>query len=124
MQLFEFLINVGGHGGIADVGVDLAQRGHSNAHGLEFRMIDVGRNDHAPATDFFAHLLGRKLLAPGYELHLLASYAAPRAVHLRKIAIPALGLAPRQPFCPWLGDRLVPVAAVHWTLRGLRAAGT
>ena len=36
-QLFEFLVDVGGGGGVADVGVDFALGGDADAHGLEVR---------------------------------------------------------------------------------------
>ena len=54
VQLLQFLIDVRGDGGVADVRVDLAERGDADRHRLEFGMIDVGRDDHAPARDFVA----------------------------------------------------------------------
>ena len=55
VQLLEFFVDVGGDGGVADVGVDLAERLDADGHGLEFGMVDVGGDDHAAAGDFIAH---------------------------------------------------------------------
>ena len=38
-------------------------RGHADAHRLEFRVVDVGGNDHPAAGDFIANQFGSKLLA-------------------------------------------------------------
>ena len=59
-QLLEFLVDVGGDGGIADVGVDLALGGDADAHRLQVGVVDVGRNDHAAARHFGAHQLRRQ----------------------------------------------------------------
>src|SRR5271157_3586930 len=59
VQLFQFLVDLGSDGGVADVGVDLAERRYADRHGLEFGMVDVGGDDHAPASNFVAHQLGR-----------------------------------------------------------------
>ena len=55
VELFEFFVDVGGDGGVADVGVDFAERFDADGHGLEFGMVDVGGDDHASASDFIAH---------------------------------------------------------------------
>ena len=47
------------HGAVADVGVDLHQEIAADDHRLEFRMIDVGRDDGAAGGDFGADKLGR-----------------------------------------------------------------
>ncbi len=54
VQLVQFVADLGRDRRIPNVGVDLAQGGHANAHGLKFGMIDVGGNDHAAAGDFIA----------------------------------------------------------------------
>ena len=87
MQLLEFFIHFRGDGGVADVGVDLAQRRHADRHRLEFRMVDVGGNDHASAGDFVAHQFGRELFFVGDERHLFRDHALARVVHLREIAV-------------------------------------
>ena len=58
VQLLEFGLDVGGDGGVADIGVDLALRLDADGHGLEFRVVDVGRDDHASGGDFVADELG------------------------------------------------------------------
>ena len=58
MQLFEFGVDVGSGGGIADVGVDLAEKGGTDAHRLQVAMVDVGRDDGAAAGDFIADQFG------------------------------------------------------------------
>ena len=111
VQLLQFFVDVRGHRRVADVGIDLAQRGHADAHRLQFGMIDVGGNDHAPAGDFIAHQFGRKLLAVGDVGHLLGDHALARIVHLGEIAVGILGLAACDPLCPGFGNT-VSVAAV------------
>src|SRR5580704_16150152 len=65
VQLFQFFVNVGGDRGVADVGVDLAQRSDADTHRLQFRMIDVGGNDHASTSDFVANQFGRNFFPVG-----------------------------------------------------------
>ncbi len=103
VQLLQFLVDVGGDGGIADVGVDLAQRGHADAHGLQFRMVDVRRDDHPAAGDFVAHQFRSDLLALGDVDHLLGDLALAGIVHLGEIAVMIFGFATPQPFGagPW-----------------------
>ena len=87
VQLLEFFVNVRGHGRVADVGIDLAQRGHADAHGFEFGMIDVGGNDHPPAGDFIANQFRRKLFAVGDIGHLICDFSLARVAHLGEIAV-------------------------------------
>ena len=87
VQLLQLLIDVAGDRRVADVGVDLALRGHADAHRLQLGMVDVGRDDHAPGGDFVADQLGRKLLALGDEEHLFGDQALARKVHLRHVAV-------------------------------------
>src|SRR5437899_9509468 len=47
MQLLQFFIDVGGGGGVADVRVDLAVEGDTDAHGLEIAVVSVGGDDGA-----------------------------------------------------------------------------
>ena len=123
MQLFQFFVNVRGHRGVADIGIDLAQRGHANAHRLEFGMIDVGGDDHAAARDFVANQFRRKLFAVGDVMHLLGDHALAGIVHLRKIAVGICCLAACNPFGARRSDAapivLVTVASVAGrTVRG------
>ena len=87
VQLLQLLVDVAGDGRIADVGVDLALRGHANAHRLQLRMVDVGRNDHVADGDLVADQLGRDLLALGDEEHLFGEQALARKVHLRHVGV-------------------------------------
>ena len=87
VQLFELFVDVGSDGRIADVGVDLAERGDADGHGLEFGMVDVGGDDHAAASDFVADQLGRDLFAVGDVLHFLGDDALAGVVHLREVAV-------------------------------------
>jgi hypothetical protein len=85
MELFEFVGDIRGGGGISDVGVDLAEEGDADAHGLEIAMMNVGGNDGASAGNLVANEFGREFLALGDVLHFLGDDAPPRKMHLRKI---------------------------------------
>ncbi len=87
VQLLQLLVDVRGDGRVADVGVDLAQRGHADRHRLQLGMVDVGGDDHAPARHFVAHQLRRELLALGHVEHLFRDQALARIVHLREVAV-------------------------------------
>src|SRR5207302_1356454 len=50
-HLLDFFLDRGCDGGVADVGVDLYQEIPADDHWLGFRVIDVGRDDGAPARD-------------------------------------------------------------------------
>ena len=82
-QFLELPFDIGDHGRIADVGVDLAVRCHADAHGLEVLVMDVGRDDHPPARDFGADQFRLDLLALGDVAHLLRDDALAGIVHLR-----------------------------------------
>src|SRR5712692_10531956 len=49
LELGKFLVDLRRHRGVPDVGVDFASAGHPYAHRLEVDVVDIGRNDHAPA---------------------------------------------------------------------------
>ena len=51
-HLFHFLLDRGGDGGVADIGVDLGEEVAADDHRLEFGVIDVRRDDGAAARDF------------------------------------------------------------------------
>ena len=63
------------------------------AHRLEFRMIDIGGDDHATAGDFVTDQFGRELFALGDVHHLFRDFAGPREVHLREVAVAIFGSA-------------------------------
>ena len=71
VQLFQLLLDVAGHGRVADVGVDLALGGDADGHRLQpAGEVDlVGRNDHPPGGDFVADQLRRKAFALADEFH-------------------------------------------------------
>ena len=54
MKLGEFLVDVRGHGGVADIGVDLAAGRDADRHRLELGMVDIRRDDEAAGGDLGA----------------------------------------------------------------------
>src|ERR1700728_1030297 len=119
VQLFEFFVYLRGDGGVADVGIDFAERCHPDRHGLEFRMVDVGGNNHASAGDFVADEFGCQLFFVGDIGHLFRHDSLARVVHLRKIAAGVFLLASGQPFCAWLGDAgTVAAISISIAIRG------
>ena len=81
-QLFEFLIDVGGDRGVADVGVDFALGGDPDGHGFEVGVAEVGGDDHAAARHLGADGFGRKVFALRDVLHFAGDDAAAGVVHL------------------------------------------
>ena len=119
VQLLQLFVDIRGHGGVADVGVDLAQRGHADAHRLQLGMVDVGGDDHAPARHLVAHQLGRELLALGHVEHFFRDQALAGVVHLREIAVGVLRLAA----CDPVGAQLGRAVAVSGMLMAVSAHG-
>jgi hypothetical protein len=58
-HLLDLLADRRCDGRVADVGVDLHEEVAADDHRLGFRVVDVGRQDGAPAGDFVAHEFGR-----------------------------------------------------------------
>src|SRR5579885_2132294 len=87
VQLTEFLINVGGHGRVADIGVDFAPGRNANGHWFQLRMVDVCRNDESACSDFRANELRGEVFAFGDELHFLGDDAFARKVHLGDVVV-------------------------------------
>ncbi len=109
VQLLQLLLHVRTHRRISDVGVDLAQRIHADAHGLQLGMVDVCGNDQLSFGDLRAHQLRRNLLTLGHEQHLLRDLTLARKVHLGKVAVAAAHrffAAPRDPLLAQFGDSL------------------
>ncbi len=104
VQFLQFFLRVRGDGRIADIGVDLAQRGHADGHGLKFRMVDVGGNDHAAAGDFIAYEFWCDLFTVGYVAHFFCDDALAGVVHLGEVAVGVLLFACGQPLSARLGD--------------------
>src|SRR5207302_8752338 len=57
-HLLDFFLDRRRDGAVADVGIDLDQEIAADDHRLGFRVIDVRRDDGAPARDFVADKLG------------------------------------------------------------------
>src|SRR5206468_2597094 len=72
VELVQFVVDLAGDGGVADVGVDLTSAGDADRHRLQpLGQVDlVGRDDHAPAGDLGADQLGVEILAAGDVVHL------------------------------------------------------
>src|SRR6266511_286779 len=56
-HLFDFLLDAGGDGAVADVGVDLHEEVAPDDHRFGLGVIDVVRDDGAAGGDFLAHKL-------------------------------------------------------------------
>ena len=106
VQLLEFFLDVRGHGRVADVGINLAQRGHADAHGFEFGMIDIGGNNHPAARNFIANQFGRKLFTMRHVGHLIRDLPLARVAHLGEIAVGILGFSARDPLSAGFGNTL------------------
>ena len=91
VELFQLFIDVGRDGGVADVGIDLAETLHADAHGFELGMIDIGGDDHPAGGDFVADQFGRNLLAIGHVEHLFGDQAFAGEMHLRHVGIAGAG---------------------------------
>src|SRR5438552_8734645 len=98
MQLFEFVINLRSHRRVTDIGIDLAQRGHADAHGFELGMIDVGRDNHASTSYLVSRLPSREFLPVGHVSHFLGDDSLARIAHLREIASSIYSFAACDPF--------------------------
>src|SRR5712692_9195066 len=81
-HLLDFLLDGGGDGRVADVGVDLHEEPTADHHRLGLGVVNVRREDRAPARDLVADEFGRYALAQGDELHLGCDLAPARVVHL------------------------------------------
>src|SRR5690606_29673988 len=64
-HFLDLLVDGGGDGGVADVGVDFNQEVAADDHRLELGVVDVGGDDGAAAGDFGADKLGGDLLGDG-----------------------------------------------------------
>src|SRR3989449_2485468 len=97
VQLLQLFVDLGGDGRVADVGVDFALEGNADAHRLKVAMMDVGRNNGAPAGNLAADQLGFEFLAPGDVIHLFGDDAFSSVVHLRNISPGTVCAGRRQP---------------------------
>ncbi len=92
-ELLDLVLDDRLDGGVADVGVDLHREAAADDHRLDFRMVDVGRDDGAAAGHLAPHELGRHPLAEGDELHFGSHLASARVVELRDGAAAAVDRA-------------------------------
>ena len=60
-HFLNFLLDAGGNGGVADVGVDFDEEVAADDHRLEFGVVDICRNDRAAGGDFLADEFRRDL---------------------------------------------------------------
>ena len=114
VQLLQFFVNVRSDRRVTDVGVDLAERGHADAHGVQFRMIDVGRNNHAAAGDFFTNQFRRDFFAVSDVSYFLSQDALAGIMHLREVAVLIFCVAAGDPLRTRPGNAvpvIVPVVA-------------
>jgi len=82
-ELLDLLVDRRGDDGVADVGVDLHGEVAADDHRLKLRVIDVRRNDRAPARHFGPHEVGLEPFADADELHLRRDDAFARVMQLR-----------------------------------------
>ena len=81
-HLVDLLLDRGGDGRVADVGVDLHEELPADDHRLRLGVVDVRRNDRATPRDLVTDELGRHALAQRDVLHLGGDLAAASVVHL------------------------------------------
>ena len=93
-QLFELFVNVRRCCRVADVRVDLAARGHADAHRLKIGVIDVGGDDEAPTGDLVAHKFGAQSLALRDKPHLSGDRSLAGVMELRPDGIVHSGANP------------------------------
>ncbi len=94
-QLVHFFFNRGGHGGVADVGVDFHQEVSADDHRFELQVIDVRGDDGAAARDLIPDEPGRQSFAQGDEFHLRGDLALARIVELRHTSTGSRGAGRR-----------------------------
>ncbi len=83
LQLVDLLGDGAGHGGVADIGVDLHQERLADDHRLGFGVVDVVGNDRPARGHLAADQLHIAVLAQRHEPHFLGDHAVPGVVHLR-----------------------------------------
>ncbi len=81
-KLLHFFLDGRGHGGVADVGVDLDEEVPADDHRLELGMVDIGRDDRPAARDLGPDELHGQALANRDELHLRRDLSPPCVVQL------------------------------------------
>mmetsp|Transcript_44052 Transcript_44052/g.82364 ORF Transcript_44052/g.82364 Transcript_44052/m.82364 type:complete len:541 (-) Transcript_44052:47-1669(-) len=112
LQLLHFFLNVRGHSGIANVGVDLHLEMAPDDHGFRLRMLPVRRNDGTSPCHLRPHELGIHSLTLCDEGHFLGDDTLLRIVHLRASSI-LCHFASFDPLLPKLGQSLPRVSAMR-----------
>ena len=64
-HLLDLLLDRGGDGAVAEVGVEFHEEVAADDHRLEFRVVDIGRDDGAAASDLAAHEFRRDFARDG-----------------------------------------------------------
>ena len=90
-QLGHLLIEIGGVGGSPDVGVHLATAGDANRHGLQARVVDVGRDDHAAPGHLLHHQRFGQVFPLGHKGHFFGHHPLAGVVHLGIVTREARG---------------------------------
>jgi hypothetical protein len=109
-ELLDLLLDAGGGGRVADVGVHLDAESLADDHRFEFGMVDVGR-DNGPSTgDLRAHQLRFDLLAPGDVFHLLGHDALAGVAKLGGCGLAAAFFDPGFSHMIWLPE----VGGIIW----------
>ncbi len=88
-QLLLLRRDIGGGGGVAEVGVHLAAKVGADQHRPKVGVPDVGRQDRPPARDLGAHKLGADPLLRCRVAHLLGDRAGAGIVPLRYVGASA-----------------------------------
>ena len=81
-QLGHLLIEIGGIGGSADVGVHLAATGDADRHRLQIEVVDVGRDDHPPPGHLLHHQRFGQVFPLGHIGHFFGHHALAGIMHL------------------------------------------
>ena len=82
-ELLHFLVDGGGHSGIAHVGVELGEELRADDHRLGFRMVDVAWHHGTARGQFGTHQLHVAMLAFGHIAHFRRDDVVARVPHLR-----------------------------------------
>ena len=87
LELRDLLVEAGGGGRIADVGVDLHPGDASDSHRIEraFEVDAVGRDDQSSGGDLVPDRRRREFLALADPLHLRSDFAGGRELKLRGV---------------------------------------
>ena len=99
VQLFQLIFHLGEDGAVANVGVDLAAQGDTDAHGLKriSQVMDVGRDDHAASGHFGTDQFGFYILAFGHIFHGRSDITGAGGLELRRHGRSTSGMRSQKP---------------------------